>query len=69
MHDHAFRWLKYVAAETEEATKDAALGHCVFPCGVLRGALGALGVTAVVRADIPAAESLPYVTFNIRIKS
>ena len=59
LHDKQFRWLMYIAGDTPESTRDAALRHCVFPCGLLRGALGALGVNAVVRADIPPSAQLP----------
>ena len=67
LHDHSFRWLQYVAGDSAASTRDAALRHCVFPCGLLRGALGALGVRAVVRADIPSADKLPYCAWRLRI--
>ena len=37
--------------------------HLIFPCGIIRGALSSLGLTATVQADT---SELPVATFQIK---
>jgi len=64
LSDYKFKWLdKYVSDDA--ASKQAAAKMLHFPCGIIRGALANLGLSATVHADFTA---LPGCTFNIRIK-
>ena len=58
-------WLDKYSSD-DIATKQAAARLLFFPCGILRGALANLGLSAIVNADF---NVLPGVTFNIRIKA
>ncbi|KAF1792717.1 NO signaling/Golgi transport ligand-binding domain [Phytophthora cactorum] len=40
-----------------------ALLFLVFPCGLVRGALANLGLTAIVNADVPDVRALPGCTY------
>jgi hypothetical protein len=40
--------------------------HLIFPCGIIRGALANLGITATVQADT---QDLPAATFQIKTAS
>ena len=42
------------------------LQFLILPCGIIRGALANLGVTAVITADI---STVPSCIFNIKIKN
>jgi trafficking protein particle complex subunit 6 len=65
LYDNSFRWLERHASNDEE-TNQAAIKLLNFPCGILRGALANLGLSAIVNADFTA---LPSVKFNIVIKN
>lgn len=69
LHDTNFRWLAHVAGETPKQSREQAVKYCVFPCGLLRGALAALGVNGVVRAEFPPGKDFPHCAFRLRIKS
>lgn len=42
------------SSSNDQHTRDMALLFLVFPCGVIRGALANLGLTAIVNADVTA---------------
>lgn len=66
LHDSKFRWLTRISGAADnkaEAQKSAAL-HAMFPCGLIRGALSNLGITASIVADT---SSLPSCTFTIKV--
>ncbi|DAZ99940.1 TPA: hypothetical protein N0F65_008747 [Lagenidium giganteum] len=65
LQDFSFRWLSSFSSTNDQHTKELGLLFLVFPCGIVRGALANLGVTAIVNADITA---LPGCLFNIKIK-
>eukprot|EP01114_Cavostelium_apophysatum_P007975 TRINITY_DN2020_c0_g1_i1.p1 TRINITY_DN2020_c0_g1~~TRINITY_DN2020_c0_g1_i1.p1 ORF type:complete len:168 (+),score=23.10 TRINITY_DN2020_c0_g1_i1:187-690(+) len=65
LHDNKFRWLLKLSSASSAQTKAAAMRYLVFPCGLIRGALANLGVSAEVVAEITA---LPSCNFTIRIK-
>ncbi|TYZ68694.1 hypothetical protein PybrP1_006627 [[Pythium] brassicae (nom. inval.)] len=65
VQDFNFRWLASFSSASEQHTKDMALLFLVFPCGLIRGALANLGITAIVNADIT---TLPGCLFNIKLK-
>lgn len=52
VQDFNFRWLASFSAASDQHTKDMALLFLVFPCGLIRGALANLGITAIVNADV-----------------
>lgn len=52
VQDFNFRWLASFSSASEQHTKEMALLFLVFPCGLIRGALANLGITAIVNADI-----------------
>lgn len=60
VQDFNFRWLSSFSSSSDQHTKDMALLFLLFPCGMIRGALANLGVTAIVNADIT---TLPGCTF------
>lgn len=62
MTDFSFRWQKFVSAPAGEDTKHMALKYLVFPCGLIRGALAACDVEAMVNADLSAS---PRVIFHV----
>ncbi|KAG2510753.1 hypothetical protein JM16_008449 [Phytophthora kernoviae] len=62
VQDFNFRWLAGISAATEQETREMALLFLVFPCGVIRGALANLGLTAIVNADVTDVRSLPGCT-------
>ncbi|CEG44208.1 Transport protein particle (TRAPP) complex subunit [Plasmopara halstedii] len=68
VQDFHFRWLAGISAATDEETREKALVFLVFPCGIIRGALANLGLTAIVNADIPDVHALPGCLFNIKLK-
>jgi hypothetical protein len=59
VQDFSFRWLAGISSDSEQHTKEMALLFLVFPCGLIRGALANLGLTAIVNADVPDVRSLP----------
>lgn len=62
--DSRFKWLEKYSSD-DIASKQAAAKMLNIPCGLLRGALHNLGITAIVNADF---NNLPACTFNIRVK-
>jgi len=62
--DVKFKWLEKYAGADDMSSKQAAAKMLHFPCGILKGALANLGISAVVNADF---NVLPGVTFNIRV--
>ncbi|OWZ00324.1 Transmembrane protein [Phytophthora megakarya] len=63
VQDFSFRWLAGISAATEQETREMALLFLVFPCGMIRGALANLGLTAIVNADVPDVRTLPGCTW------
>ena len=63
LSDFKFKWLERYSLSDDMTSKQAAAKLLHFPCGILRGALANLGITAVVNADF---NTLPAVTFNVR---
>jgi hypothetical protein len=59
VQDFSFPWLAGISSDSEQHTKEMALLFLVFPCGLIRGALANLGLTAIVNADVPDVRSLP----------
>jgi hypothetical protein len=66
LQDYAFRWIARFSSVDDEAAKREALKFLILPCGIIRGALANLGVTAVITADI---STVPSCIFNIKIKN
>lgn len=64
LKDSSFRWMTRFSSSKEEVVQAATLHLLQFPCGVLRGALANLGITATVS---PEQVSPPTCSFNIRI--
>ncbi|KAG2489042.1 hypothetical protein HYH03_012480 [Edaphochlamys debaryana] len=76
LQDNGFRWLQRLAGPPppgagagadpgrEEAARQLALRYLHLPCGLVRGALGHLGVACTVEAD---PKQLPSCTFTVRI--
>ena len=52
MQDLNFRWLRYFSSHNDEDTNRQAAPFIVFPCGLIRGALANLGISATVQADV-----------------
>ena len=65
LSDFKFRWLDRYSFD-DPASKQAASNMLYFPCGIIRGALANIGLSAIVTADIL---TLPGCSFNVRIKS
>ena len=63
VQDFSFRWVAGISAATEHEAKEMALLFLVFPCGLIRGALANLGLTAIVNGDVPDVRALPKCTF------
>jgi hypothetical protein len=63
LQDYQFRWLSRFSSTDDEDAKREALKYLIFPCGLIRGALANLGVTAVVNADISTVPSCTYDDF------
>lgn len=63
VQDFNFRWLSSFSSSSDQHTKEMALLFLVFPCGLIRGALANLGITAIVNADLttlPGCTKLPF---------
>ena len=65
LSDSKFKWLERYASD-DISSKQEAVRMLNFPCGIIRGALGNLGLNVVVNAEF---NILPGCTFNIRVKS
>lgn len=66
VQDFHFRWLTSFSSASDAHTKEMALLFLVFPCGLIRGALANLGITAIVNADLT---TLPGCTSLFSLKS
>lgn len=66
LQDSNFQWLRYTCAAAGLDTTQLAVKFVVFPCGLLRGALSAMGIESVVNAEISA--TMPQCTFTIKVK-
>ena len=64
LQDNQFKWLEHYHS-TDDATRKAVELALNFPCGVLKGALDALGFPAVVQADQESQMPIHYVQFKI----
>ena len=64
LHDYNFRWAARLSSVSVDAAqlKQEALKYCYFACGMIRGALDNLGMTASVRVDV---SNLPACQFHI----
>lgn len=68
LKDLELRWLTRLPSNQETA-RIAAIQLLAFPCGIIRGTLSNLGVTAVVSCDFLAdGQNMSACSFNIKIK-
>eukprot|EP01112_Ceratiomyxa_fruticulosa_P019761 TRINITY_DN6548_c0_g1_i1.p1 TRINITY_DN6548_c0_g1~~TRINITY_DN6548_c0_g1_i1.p1 ORF type:complete len:186 (-),score=22.77 TRINITY_DN6548_c0_g1_i1:69-626(-) len=65
LNDNKFRWLVHLSYDHMSTQKEAALPFVMFPCGLIRGALSNLGVSAQVTAEVA---SSPACTFTKKKK-
>ena len=63
LQDFNYRWMRYMFPGGEEA-RHAAKKYLVFPCALIRGALAACDVDAIVNAEFSQA---PKVLFHIKL--
>jgi len=69
LKDNELRWLRRFPTE-DERSRVAAIKMLAFPCGLIRGALSNLGISAVVSCDFLAdGRSMSACSFNIKIKA
>jgi len=69
LKDSELRWLRRLPADDERA-RVSAIKILAFPCGLIRGALGNLGIAAVVSCDFLAdGKNMASCSFNIKIKA
>jgi trafficking protein particle complex subunit 6 len=66
LQDFNFRPVRHLSAGQGEDTKAASLKYVVLPCGMVRGAMAALGLECSVNADVSA---LPRVVFQLRLST
>ena len=52
LQDLNFSWLRFMCGSAGADTTQLAVKYIVFPCGILRGALSAMGIESVVNAEI-----------------
>ncbi|KAJ3014707.1 Trafficking protein particle complex subunit 33 [Thoreauomyces humboldtii] len=63
--DNNFRWFSRMSGDGANAEiSRQAYAHLAFPCGLIRGALGNLGVSTVVIGEV---STVPQCTFQIKI--
>ncbi|KAJ3179844.1 Trafficking protein particle complex subunit 33 [Geranomyces variabilis] len=63
--DNNFRWFSRMSGDgTSADISRQAFAHLAFPCGLIRGALGNLGVATVVSGEVT---TIPHCTFQIKI--
>jgi len=70
IEDSSFRWLEQFTPpenSADPALHEAALLHLAFPCGVIRGALQAIGIECDVLAEV-SVPALPACTFTVKLK-
>ena len=73
LQDFNYRWVRFLSARAPTgeagvaaaAAAQSALQHLIFPCGMIRGALAAYDVDAVVNADL---SSTPRVLFHVQVR-
>ena len=65
LQDYAFRWLRHASPPAGDDAPPALLRHTLFPAGLVRGALAALGLDVAVNVDI---SGLPRAVFHIRVR-
>lgn len=65
LQDFNFRPVRHLSSGPSEDTKQQALKYVIGPCGLIRGALDAMGLQCSVNADVSA---LPRVVFQLRLK-
>jgi len=63
LSDQKFKWLEKYCND-DVASKQAATAMLNFPCGILRGALANIGLSASVSAEM---NPMPACTFSIKI--
>lgn len=66
LQDFEFKWLVHTSGATEAETREMAHKALIFPCGLIRGVLVALGIECAVGAELGA--KLPHCTFHLRVK-
>ena len=70
--DNRFHWLTHVSMpENKEAFRETLAMYTTFFCGIIKGALGNLGVAASVTADasaLPACAQFPLCVFGVNMK-
>lgn len=64
LQDNSFRFLKQISNTSQFL--DQAPGHVVFTCGLIRGVLANLGISAIVTAEITG--TMPSCKFHIQVK-
>ena len=64
LQDNEFKWLEHYHSDND-ATRQAIALALNFPCGVLKGALDALGFPATVQAEQDSPGPIHYVQFKI----
>lgn len=64
LQDNSFRFLKQLSNSSQYL--DLAPKYVVFSCGLLRGSLANLGISAIVTADIA---TMPSCKFHIQVKN
>mmetsp|Transcript_3533 Transcript_3533/g.4915 ORF Transcript_3533/g.4915 Transcript_3533/m.4915 type:complete len:251 (+) Transcript_3533:29-781(+) len=68
LKDKEFKWLKRLPSDNEVA-RVAAIKLLAFPCGLIRGALENLGISAVVSCDfLSDGKTMSSCSFNIKVK-
>ena len=68
LKDLELRWLTKLPPN-QEAARVAAIQLLAFPCGIIRGTLSNLGITAVVSCDFLAdGQNMSACSFNLKIK-
>jgi hypothetical protein len=65
LNDLKFRWLVKFSSDSNQIAKQTAIKYLVFPCGLIKGALYNLGISADVSAETTV---LPACVFTIIIK-
>ncbi|KAI9219984.1 NO signaling/Golgi transport ligand-binding domain-containing protein [Blastocladiella britannica] len=67
LQDNHFKWIDRASSERSLAeTTQAMTPYLWFPCGLLRGVLAGLGISAVVMAE---SAGVPQCTFQIKVAS
>lgn len=64
LHDYHFHWLSHLSSPSASAFAESTHLYTMFPAGLLRGMLAALGMKATVRTDTA---EFPKCLFHINI--